>query len=82
MSENGRPVDWPDMALYYENRRKIPPEYLLPYAGQHVAWSLDGTQILASGQDIPEVEGQLLAAGIPPNQVVFGFISSPDGVQI
>src|SRR5260370_1291506 len=29
---------------------------LLPYAGQCVAWSLDGTRIVASGQDMEDVE--------------------------
>jgi hypothetical protein len=66
MTDNGQAFDYPDMGIFQENRCRFPPDQLLPYSGQHVAWSLDGTSILASGQDMEEVENKLVAAGIDP----------------
>ena len=36
---------------FTENRNKIPWQALEPYAGKYVAFSLDGTCIVASGDD-------------------------------
>ena len=57
---------------------KVPSEELTPYIGKHVAWSLDGTRIVASGDDVKEVNDRVVAAGIPPNRVVFGYIHDAD----
>jgi hypothetical protein len=70
-----------DLAEYAENRRQFPPEELLKYAGQYVAFSLDGARILASGTTEEALERQLLAAGIEPSQVVGSYIP-PSGVAI
>ena len=69
-------VPWLD-AQYFENRGKFPPEELAKYAGQYVAWSWDGAQILASGTTMEEVEQQLVAAGIDPSQVVGEYVDVP-----
>jgi hypothetical protein len=82
MSENNKKVEPPDLSLYHQNRRKFPPEELARYVGQYVAFSPNGTHILASGETEEEVERKLKAAGIPPSQAVGGFIDPPDLVMI
>jgi hypothetical protein len=76
MSTNGQP----DLRLYHENRRNFPAVELAKYAGQFVAFSPDGTRILASGADMDEVEQKLCAAGISPSQVVGSFVPPADMV--
>jgi hypothetical protein len=66
--------------LFSENRNRYSPADLLPFAGQHIAWSLDGTHILASGKDLDEVETRLLAAGVDPSQVVHDYVPPLDMV--
>jgi hypothetical protein len=44
------PTPWLDPD-FLENQRKFPAEELLRYAGQHIAWSWNGSQILASDPD-------------------------------
>jgi hypothetical protein len=60
-----------------ESRRRFPPEELEKHAGKHVAWSFDGTRILASGQSIEEVIANLEAAGIDPHRVLHDYIDEP-----
>ena len=80
MNDNDRAPDPTpeELDLFRQNRQKVPPEEYLPYAGKHVAWSLDGLHIVAGGDDFGEVNDKVIAAGIPPNPVVFGFIDEPD----
>ena len=73
MSENGRP-NFPDLRDYHKNRCRFPQEELAKYVGKFVAFSPDGTRILASGDTEEEMEAQLVARGIPPNQVVGSYI--------
>jgi hypothetical protein len=82
MDTNGQRPEPPDLSRFNENRSRFPPEDLLPYAGQHVAWSADGTRILAFGADMNEVERKLIAAGIAPNSVVFGYVDPPDRILL
>jgi hypothetical protein len=68
-------IPWLD-AQYFENRRNCPPQELEKYAGEYVAWSWDGSQILASGASMEQVEQQLVAAGIDPSRVVGEYVDS------
>jgi hypothetical protein len=63
---------------FFENRRNFPPEQLLPYAGQHIAWSWDGSRILASDPDAEVLEQKLVEAGHDPQRVVFSYVPPPD----
>lgn len=71
-------TDHPDVpwlgADFFENQRKFPPEELDKYAGRHIAWSWDGTRILADGADQKEVYDNVVAAGFNPSRVVFDYI--------
>jgi hypothetical protein len=78
MNADDRPPDFLDLGPFIENQRNFPAEELLKYAGKHVAFSLDGTQILVSGQSFEDVERQLAAAGIDPSRVVHSYIPPPD----
>jgi hypothetical protein len=59
---------------HMENVRRFPPEELLKYAGKHIAWSWDGTQIVASGDSLEEMEANVIAAGIDPSRVVGDYV--------
>lgn len=78
-ANNGRAPDPTTEELddFREKQRKLRPEDLLPYAGKHVAWSIDRACIVASSDDGAELEDKVVAAGIAPNRVVFGFIEDP-----
>lgn len=82
MSQNGnRDPGWLTKE-YFENRRKFPPEELLKYTGQYIAFSWDGTKILASGGSELEMEEKLIAAGIDPAHVVGSYVDDPDIAQL
>lgn len=74
MHANGQRLEPPDVSHFNENQRKIPPEQLLPYAGMHLAWNPEGTQIVASGKTIEELDRSLEALGIHHSQVVYDYI--------
>ncbi len=67
-----------DMKLFLKNERKFPPEELARYAGKHVAYSGDGTRILASGDSLEALEKELAATGYDASQVVFSYVWPPD----
>ena len=68
----------PGFEHYHHNRRNFPLDELAKYAGQYVAFSGDGTRILASGDTMEAVEDKLVAAGIDPSQVVGSYVDEPD----
>lgn len=78
MGENHKVPEPPDLSTYHQNRRQFPPQELAKYAGQYVAFSPDGSRILASGNTMEEVEQKLIAAGIHPSQVVGSYVPPPD----
>lgn len=59
---------------FFKNQKNFPWEELAPYEGQYVAFSWDGSKIVASGHTHEEVWAKLEAAGIDSNRVVFRFI--------
>ncbi len=76
-----------DMDLYLENRRKylenrpkFPLEELAKYIGFWVAWSPDGTRIVASTKNPEELEELVRAAGEDPLQCVHSCIPEDDSM--
>jgi hypothetical protein len=63
---------------FQENQRSFPVESLLKYKGQHIAWSWDGSQIVASAADRSTLDRVLCEAGIDPLRVVYDFVEDPD----
>jgi hypothetical protein len=68
----GSVMNWDEHA---KNRNAVPMEALLPYENQHVAWSLDGTQILAGDADPLHLVARLKDAGYPSDGYVLSFVS-------
>ncbi|HJT75953.1 MAG TPA: hypothetical protein VJ739_02030 [Gemmataceae bacterium] len=74
MNDPKRMYPVPDLGRFEENRYKFPPEELIPYAGKHIAWNLEGTRILASGDSPDAVDEKLAAMGIHFSQVVHDYV--------
>jgi hypothetical protein len=62
------------MSTYEENRMQFSVETLKPYAGQWVAFGMDGRRILASAATLRELEERLAAGGLDPQQAAFEYI--------
>jgi Family of unknown function (DUF5678) len=78
MSTNHKELPDFDGWLFSVNRNNIPAADMAKYAGKYVAYSLDGTRILASGDDMDEVERNLISAGIEPSKVVGSYVCSAE----
>jgi hypothetical protein len=72
MSDEKRDVPWvvvsPD---FNQNVSKFSYQELVKFAGQHVAWNLEGTRIVAHGVALDEAVAMLVAAGGDPQRVVW-----------
>jgi hypothetical protein len=78
MNTNGERPDGPDLRFFEQNRSKFPMDELAKYAGKHIAFSSDGTRIVASGVTEEELDAVLTAAGIRfINQVVYSYVDEP-----
>ena len=82
MAKHYVPEGWWDYLTFEENRKKFPEEELLKYTGQNIAWSVDGTRILASGKDLNEVADKLIAMGVGSNEAVLDWIPDPEIGQL
>jgi hypothetical protein len=69
-----------DMQEFDKNRTAFPPEELLPYRGQYIAWSHDGTRIIAGDKDGIKLDDTVKAMGYDPSEVVFSSV--PDAERI
>jgi hypothetical protein len=63
---------------FVKNRNAFSPEDLESYSGQHVAWSPDGTRILASDPDPLKVLAAVKALGYDPAETPIEDIPSED----
>ena len=61
-----------------KNRAQFPAEELAKYAGKYVAWSPDGTRIVASDEDDLRLDEAIKAAGYNPSETLVSFVSNPD----
>jgi hypothetical protein len=64
--------------LYRENRASIPLAQLRCYEGQWVAFSLDGSHIIAANEDLDALDGLVIAAGADPERVALERIELTD----
>ena len=65
-------MNWDEHA---KNRNAVPYEELLKYENQYVAWSLDGTRILAGNRDPLQLVAQLTAAGYRSDDYVLSSVA-------
>ena len=63
---------------FVKNRNAFPADELSRYAGQHVAWSPDGTLILAVDADPMKVITAVKALGYDPAETPIEDIPSDD----
>lgn len=69
------------MSSYHQNRAKFPLEELKRYEGQWVAFSPDGSRIVASCEDFAQLDERVVAAGEDPKEVWFEHVIFEDGCQ-
>lgn len=63
---------------FERNRERVPASARDKWAGRHVAWSWDGTYIVAGADTLPALLAELHQAHLDPATVVFDFIDTPD----
>jgi hypothetical protein len=78
MNTNGKASGWIDGNLFNINSNKVPLAELQKYAGQWVAWSADGTRIVASHSDMLALCDIVDRAGLGPHEVVYGQIHADE----
>jgi len=59
---------------HVKNRNAVPMEALLPYENQYVAWSLDGTHILAGDRDPLKLVARLTAEGYHSDDYILSSV--------
>jgi hypothetical protein len=68
-------IDW---ALHSRNRAKWTADALRPYAGQFIAWSLEGDRIVAHDADLVEMDRQVQALGLSTEEVLLEQLPPAD----
>jgi hypothetical protein len=71
-----------DTQQFFKNRAKFPPEELEKYVGQYIAWSADGTRILASDEEPLRLMETLDRLGVDPGETVISYVPEEDGSLI
>jgi hypothetical protein len=66
-----QPVEQIDLATTVQNRNSIPPDELAPYRGKWVAFSRDGSRVIAADSDFSALEDAVVALGEDPNAIPF-----------
>ncbi len=67
-----------DLNTFRRNQSQFPRAELEKYDGQYVAWSDDGTRILAADPDPLRVDAMLVAAGYDPAQILVSRVAVPE----
>jgi hypothetical protein len=65
---------------HMENRNRFPPEELEKYRGQYIAWSLDGTRIIAHADDPDTLDELIVQAGEDLRRCVLSCLPEEDTV--
>ena len=64
------------------NRSKFPPEEVAKYPDEWVAWSADGTTLVAHHHDLLQLADILAQRGIDSSDVVFESVPQPDEIVL
>ena len=70
-----------DMGVFLRNRARFSMHELAKYRGQFVAWSPDGTRIVASSDHEEDLDRLVRAAGEEPEDCVVGAVPQADAVM-
>jgi hypothetical protein len=65
---------------FRRNQSRFPRAELEKYNGQFVAWSDDGTRILAAHAELAQVDAMLVALGIYPGDVLISRVVVPEEI--
>ena len=68
------------MQEFLKNQHQFPLEDLAAYRGRYIAWSPDGTRIVASSPDLEELLDLVRAAGEDAQECVIDGIPECDAV--
>lgn len=71
-----------DVQRFQNNRQRFPPAELAKYAGRYVAWSPDGTHILAADDDELRLASAIKALGHDSAEVLIAFVPADDQVVL
>lgn len=71
------PFPWPGPD-FDRNRDQLPVAERERWAGRHVAWSWDGTRVVAGADTLAALLAELKRLGVDSATVVFDFIDAPD----
>jgi hypothetical protein len=69
-----------DMQEFLRNREQFPLEELARYGGKYVAWSPDGTKIIASDDDQIRLDGTIRELGYDPAEILVSSVPYPDEI--
>ncbi len=64
--------------LYRENRKAISPKELAKHQGKWVAFSRDGSRIIASAKKLETLDRRVVAAGGDPQAVVLEYVGAEE----
>lgn len=67
---------------FARNREQFPDDELRKYAGKWVAFSGDGKRIVASADDLEELDRAVVAAGEDPQEVGLERVVSEDTASL
>jgi uncharacterized protein DUF5678 len=71
-----------DMQRFQKNRQQFPSEELAKFAGKYVAWSPEGTHILASNDDEHQLAMTIQSAGYNSAEVLIAFVPADDEILL
>ncbi len=69
-----------NMQEYLKNRVAFPLAELAKHRGEWVAWSPDGTRLVATSRDLDALDDLVRAAGENPEECVVGGLPEADSV--
>jgi hypothetical protein len=62
---------------FRKNQSQFPLDELEKYNGKYVAWSEDGTHILASDEDMVRLHKTIQEAGYDTGEILIAFVEYP-----
>jgi hypothetical protein len=69
-----------DIDEFRRNQSRFPQVELEKFNGEYVAWSPDGTRILAAHVDPSQVDALLSAAGYDPAEILVCLVAVPEEI--